>query len=220
MQEVIVSALSQQGYRVMGKKAGATNAGSQATLGLDEAVYGILFDAYQMPYGESIYTAHFIKPVLECEIAFKMKQSLAGPNVTIEDVVAATETIVAAFEIVDFRVRDLKPGIGEAISYNVFASRFVLGQNAVPLDNRGLAGLKVTLTKNGEEVETGSGQAVLENPLNSVAWLANKIAQNNGSINTGDIILTGSTTVPHPIAAGDQFEAVFEGLETLSVQFD
>ena len=116
VQAVIVSALNQQGYRVVGKKAGATNAGSQASLGLDEAVYGILFDSYRVPYGEAISTEHFIKPALECEIAFKMKQSLAGPNVTVDDVLAATETIVAAFEIVDFRVTDLKPGMGEAIS--------------------------------------------------------------------------------------------------------
>ena len=108
----------------------------------------------------------------------------------------------------------------EQSGYNVFARRFVLSQNVFDVNALDLPNLKVTLSKNRQEVAVGTGEAVLGNPLEAVAWLANKIAQHGGRIEAGDIILSGSMTTPQPVAAGDQFGAVFEGLETISVRFD
>ena len=74
-----------------------------------------------------------------------------------------------------------------------------------------------TLSKNGEQVATGDGTAVLGDPLVAVAWLANKLISQGRMLNAGDFILTGTMTPPQPMVAGDRFEAVFDHLGTVAI---
>ena len=219
VQQVVINSLSQQGHKIVGKKAGATSEAAQKALQVSEPLYGVLFDNYQHAYGQPVSTNNLIRPLLECEVAFKMKQALSGPNVTANDVLAATESVVAAFEIVDFRTHDFAPGLGEALSYNVFARGFVVGNEPKSPDQVDLPGFKLTLNKNGEQVAAATGAAVLGNPVTSMVWLVNKLAENGLSLEAGEVVISGAIAAPHPIAAGDTFEAVFEGLGTISVAF-
>lgn len=219
VQRAVIKALIEQGYKVVGKKAGATSAGAQQTLGITEPLYGILLDLYQVSPGASVAAGPLIRPALECEIAFKMKQELRGPDVIADDVLAATESVVAAFEIADLRTHDFKPSPAEAIGVNVFARGFVLGDTPVAPDQLDLPNVKLTLTKNGEQVQTGIGSAVLGHPAEAVAWVVNKLAQHNLSIEAGEIVLSGALAAPYPIKAGDKFEAVLEGLGSVAVEF-
>lgn len=220
VQQAIVAQLQERGHKVIGKKGGFTNVKAQQGMGLAEAVYGRLFDFHQVAYGETISTAHLIHPMLECEIAFVLGQPLSGSNIQPADVLAATESVVASFEIVDFRIRDWKISKYEAVAYNVFARYFVLGEQPMPVSELDLPSLTVKLTKNGVEAATGSGAAVLDNPANSVAWLANKLTQHGPKLEAGEIIMAGSTTPLQPVMAGDYFEAEFEKLGTIGLQFE
>jgi len=65
---------------------------------------------------------------------------------------------------------------------------------------------------NGAEVASGRGDAVLGNPLNSVMWLARKLAQFGRGIAAGEIIMSGSFTRQFPIAPGDRVEVDFAGV--------
>jgi len=217
--QAVVAGLRKRGHKQIGIKAGATSKMAQEIMGLTEPIYGVLFDLYQAPHGEAISAEHFIHPLLECEVAFKMGQSLAGPNVTRDDVLAATEAVVASFEIVDFRTNEWKIGMGEALCYNVFARHFVLGQKYIPADQLDLPNIAITLSKNGEQVGKGTGAAALGDPALAVAWVVNKLAQQNSQLNAGDIVLSGATLPVQSIKAGDRFDASFEGLETISVKF-
>jgi len=57
--------------------------------------------------------------------------------------------------------------------------------------------------KNGQLVSTGAGANVLGSPLESAAWLANKLAQMDMSLKAGEIILTGAAVPPVPVETGD-----------------
>jgi 2-keto-4-pentenoate hydratase len=219
VQQVVVNSLSQQGHKIVGKKAGATSETAQKSLQVSEPLYGVLFDMHHCAYGQAVSTGNLIRPLLECEVAFKMKRTLSGPNVTAADVLAATESVIAAFEIIDFRTRDFAPGLGEALCYNVFARGFVIGNEPKSPDQVDLPNFKLTLNKNGEQVAAATGAAVLGNPVNSMVWLVNKMAEHGLSLEAGEIVISGAIAAPQPIAAGDTFEAVFEGLGTISVAF-
>ena len=219
VQQAIVANYLKQGYKIIGKKAGATSAAAQASLSVDEPLCGYLFDAYVAPYGEAISTENFVKPLLECEIAFHIGQTLTGPNVTAEEVLAATKSVVAAFEIVDFRTTEWQVGMPEAVSYNVFAQGVVFGLEPVAVDQVDLPNVALTLNKNGEEVATATGTAVLGDPAVAVAWLTNKLAEFGLSLEAGEVVISGALATPHPIAAGDTFEAIFDPLGTIAIQF-
>jgi 2-keto-4-pentenoate hydratase len=82
-----------------------------------------------------------------------------------------------------------------------------------------LPNFNLTLAKNGETVAEATGAAVLGDPAVAMAWLVNKLAETGDGLSAGDIVLSGAIAAPHPIQAGDKFEAVFEGLGTIGVQF-
>jgi len=77
----------------------------------------------------------------------------------------------------------------------------------------------VVLKKNGEEVASATGAAVLGDPPRAVAWLANKLAEHHQSLKAGDIVLPGSMTPIYPVGTADRVEAEFDVLGSVSVRF-
>jgi 2-keto-4-pentenoate hydratase len=77
----------------------------------------------------------------------------------------------------------------------------------------------VVLKKNGEEVASATGATVLENPARAVAWLANKLADQDQCLKAGEIVLPGSMTPIYPVGPGDRVEAEFDALGSVTVHF-
>jgi 2-keto-4-pentenoate hydratase len=126
---------------------------------------------------------------------------------------------MAAFEIVDSRTVGWSGKMPEMISDSVFAARYVLSEQLVPVAGLDLAALGVTLLKNGEQVAQATGANVLGSPANSLAWLANRMADHGRALRAGDIVLAGSLTPLVAAAAGDSFEASFDHLGSVRVRF-
>ncbi|MEI7771176.1 MAG: fumarylacetoacetate hydrolase family protein [Chloroflexales bacterium] len=207
------------GAMVAGYKAGATNAAAQANFGLSQAVYGTLLRHGQVLDGGSIERRDLIHPRVECEVAFRMAADLAGPGVTPEAAMAAVAGALAAFEIVDSRTVGWGVKMPEMIADSVFAARYVVSEQLVPVAGLDLAGLGVTLLKNGEQVAHATGANVLGSPANALAWLVNRMAAHGRALRAGDIVLAGSLTPLVAAAAGDSFEARFDALGAVRVRF-
>lgn len=73
---------------------------------------------------------------------------------------------------------------------------------------------------NDEIVAEGTGAAVLDNPLNSVVWLAGKLQQFGREIRAGDIIMTGSFVRQFPLVAGDRVRVDYIGVGAVEVSVD
>jgi 2-keto-4-pentenoate hydratase len=69
-----------------------------------------------------------------------------------------------------------------------------------------------SLSINGTVEESGAGAAVLGNPINAVAWLANKLAEYDVSLDAGHVVLPGSALKATPLRAGDTVQATFDHL--------
>ena len=59
--------------------------------------------------GATVPQGRFIQPRIEAEIAFVMKAPLQGPEVTRDDVLAATDHVAPALEILDTRILRADP---------------------------------------------------------------------------------------------------------------
>lgn len=220
VQMAIVEHKLQRGDQIIGKKSGATNQPAQNLFGLSEPFYGHLLASGRVADGGTIAVSELIHPRLECEITFRMGRPLVGPNVTVADVLDATEAVIASFEIVDTRTRDWKLlGMRELIADNGLVARCVLGSQQVPVAGLDLPNVTVVLQKNGQKIAESSGTAVLGDPAISVAWLANKLATHKRGLAAGELVQAGSLTPLQPISAGDRFEATFVGIGSVSVQF-
>lgn len=207
------------GERVVGKKIGVTSKAVMDMLGVFQPDFGWLTDGMVFNEGEAVPASSLIQPKAEGEIAFVLKKTLQGPGVTAADVLAATEGVMACFEIVDSRIRDWKIKIQDTVADNASCGVFVLGDRLVDPRDVDLATCGMVLEKNGEIVATGAGAAALGHPANAVAWLANTLGAHGIALEAGEVVLSGSLAAMVPVKAGDNLRVTIGGIGSCSVRF-
>ena len=219
IQQRMMARRLQAGERVVGKKIGVTSAAVMNMLGVYQPDFGWLTDAMVYNEGEAIAASTLIQPKAEGEIAFVLKKTLKGPGVTAADVLAATEGVMACFEIVDSRIQDWKIKIQDTVADNASCGVFVLGDRLVDPRDVDLVTCGMVLEKNGEIVATGAGAAALGHPANSVAWLANTLGVHGIALEAGEVVLSGSLAIMVPVVAGDTLRVTIGGIGGCSVRF-
>lgn len=210
----------QDGENIVGKKIGVTSAPVQNMLGVFQPDFGFLTDAMVFANGAEIPVAgHLIQPRAEGEIAFRLKADLAGPGVTEADVLAATESVIPCFEIVDSRIENWNIKIQDTVADNASCGVYVLGENEVDPNNFDLPNLAMRVYKNGELNCEGLGSAVQGNPLTAVAWLANTLGEFGIPFKAGEVILSGSLVPLIPVVSGDKMTLELDGVGSCSCTF-
>jgi 2-oxo-hept-3-ene-1,7-dioate hydratase len=214
-----------EGRRVVGQKIGLTSRAMQANSQIDEPDYGFLLDDMVFAEGAAIPAGRFINPLVEVELAFILKSPLKGPDVTIFDVLSATEYVCPALEIIDLRVEPVDPETRspmkalDTISDNAACAGVVIGGRPVRPDDVDLRWVGAILSRNGIVEETGLAAGVLNHPATGIAWLANKLAPHGVEVEAGRVILAGSFTRPVFARAGDVFHADYGILGSVAVSF-
>lgn len=208
------------GERIIGKKIGVTSKAVQDMLGVHQPDFGFLTDAMHVPDGGTIAIADsLIQPRAEAEIALILGSELKGPGVTEADVLAATKSVAACFEIVDSRIDQWDIRIVDTVADNASCGVFVLGSRRLSPQGLDLAAMEVRVRKNGQPLSRGFGSAVQGSPLAAVAWLANTLGRYGVTLAAGDIILSGSLVPLETARPGDLFELDLDHLGGASVRF-
>lgn len=207
------------GQRLVGKKIGLTSPAMQQMFKVDEPDYGHLLDQMFVYQGEPIPMSSLIQPRVEGEIAFIMDRDLEGPGVTPTDVIRATAGVVAALEIIDSRILDWKIKIQDTIADNASSAAFVIGSRMVSPVDLDMRHVGFVVMRNGSLAGTSAGAAVLGSPAQSVAWLANKMAEFEIALKAGDIVLSGAAAAAVPVLAGDSITLTVDRIGDVSCCF-
>ena len=218
IQRALEHALVERGDRVVGWKAGFTNATLQETYGVSEPVLGFLLASGVFGSGDAVPVSRFVSVGLEVEMAFVMKAALEGPGVTPASALLAVEGAVPSFELIDFRMSG-KPRGTDFVADGVLANAIVLGGPLTPVSGLDLSLEGVVYEENGQRVATATAAEVMGNPLNSLAWLANALGKLGGRLRAGDIVLTGSISKVFRPKAGDSVRASFTRLGSVACRF-
>ena len=219
IQDAIRARKIARGDRVAGLKMGLTSFAKMRQMGVTEPVYGFLTDYGACMDGGAIHTDELIHPKVEAEIAFVLKHPLKGPGCHIGDVLAATDFVVPAVEVIDSRYEHFRFDLKSVIADNTSAARYVVGGTSRGVDGLDLKNLGVVLEKNGEVVATAAGAAVLGHPASSVAMLANMLGQRGQELPAGTFIMTGGVTEAIPVGVGDSVTVRYQHLGTVSMRF-
>ena len=183
---------------------------------LDEPIYGYVFDYMLIENGGQVPLHEQIHPKVEAEIAFVIGEDIEGPGVTGAQVLAKTQYVLPALEIIDSRYENFNFTLPDVIADNASTSRVVFGTSLKKPEQFELDLVGVTLSINGEIKDLGAGAAVVGHPANSVAMLANMLARRGEKVRKGDVILTGGITGAVMLKYGDVVSGKFEGLGEVS----
>ena len=206
------------GRRIIGHKVGLTSKAMQQSSQIDEPDYGHLLDDMIVADGAKLEHAAYCVPRVEPELAFVLGKPLKGPGINLLDVLRATEYVVPAIEIIDARLQNPRK-IFDTVADNGAAAGIVLGGRPVKPMDVDLRWVGAVFYRNSEIEETGLAAGVLGHPALGIAWLANKVAAFDTTLEPGHIMLSGSFTRPVWADKGDTLHADFGPLGSLAVQF-
>ncbi|MCI4679981.1 2-oxo-3-hexenedioate decarboxylase [Rhodoblastus acidophilus] len=208
-----------RGVRIVGIKAGLTSRAKMKQVGVDRPSYGFLADYFAVNDGARIPIEQLIHPRVEPEIAFVLDKPLEGPGCHIGAVLAATDFVLPALEVIDSRYENFKFDFPSVVADNSSSSRFVLGGRCRPLEDLDLRTIGLVLEKNGAPFAFGAGAAVLGHPAAAVAMVVNLLARRGEGLPAGALVMTGGATEAVSVAAGDFVQLRAQNLGSVSVGF-
>ncbi|MFZ8947157.1 MAG: 2-oxo-hepta-3-ene-1,7-dioic acid hydratase, partial [Paracoccaceae bacterium] len=207
-------------------KIGLTSKAMQSALNIDIPDSGVLFDDMLFDHDGLVPKDRFIQPRVEAEIAFVFKSPLGGAHLSAEDVINATDYVTPSLEILDTRIVRQDPQSGKArtvldtISDNAANAGVVLGAEKHKISSHDLRWVGAIVSRDKEVEETGLGAGVLNDPVTSVLWLAQRMAQYGQKIEPGQIVLSGSFIRPIECPSGSHIHADFGPFGQVAISFE
>ncbi len=222
VQEMLVRKLLDRiGGRPIGYKIACTSELAQKALGVDGPFFGVLMSATSHASPATVPGSDFTCRCAEAEFAFEMGADVpGGTTYTAESIKDFIVAALPGIEIVDHRYHDWKTvGAPSLLADNAIHGTWVYGEPSARWREFDFATHATKLIVNGERTFPGSGAAVLGNPLNVVAWLANELPKFGRVLRKGDRITTGVTTDIYLAVPGDHLAADFGPLGRVELMF-
>ena len=208
-----------RGHRLVGWKAGLTSKAKMVQMGVDVPSIGFLMSDMARAENSAVRTDDLVHPRVECEVAFVTKASLSGPHCTREQVLAATDFVLPAIEIIDSRFSGFKFDLASVVADNGSSARFVAGGRPRAVGDIDLRTLGMVMEKNGEIVGLGASGAVLGHPADAVAMLVKVLSELDEELPAGSFVMSGGITEAVAVKPGDSIVARYQELGSVSVRF-
>lgn len=225
IQSAWVKLKEDDGDTTIGYKIGLTSRAMQRAMKINTPDYGVLLKSMLFEDGSQIRADDFTDLRIEIELAFVLKERLFGEDISIMDVLNATDYIIPAFELISARSHRVHPDSGyvrtvvDTIADNAASAGIIMGGRPVKPDEIDLRWCGAMLYRNAVIEETGLAAAVLNHPANGIRWIAKRFAAHGVALEPGQILLSGSFTAPTPVKAGDTFYADYGPLGNITCQF-
>jgi 2-keto-4-pentenoate hydratase len=210
------------GQKVIGWKIAATSVAGQKHINVDGPLAGRLLQARVLAAGATIPLGDNIMRVAEAEFAFRFGHDLP-PEFAPYDrsgVMAAVAELCLSLEIPDSRYHDFTVvGAAQLIADTACAGWLVAQPSAyAEWRSLDLVHHRVDAHVNGSPAASGSGEAVLGDPVIALTWLVNEVAAYAGGIKASDLVTTGTCLKPMTIAPDDEVRLDYGVLGTFSAR--
>jgi 2-keto-4-pentenoate hydratase len=209
-QELVIRSREGEGNPRVGRKVGLTAPAVQVQLGVDQPDFGVLLADMQVLESEQVPHEALLQPRIEAELAFVMATDVDATDR--QSVIDAVAYVTPALEIVDSRVAGWDITIVDTVADNASSAFYVLGAARLPLAEYSPVDSTMSMTVNGVERSTGTGQDCLGDPLNALVWVAETAARLGRPLRAGEVVLSGALGPMVPLAPGDRVEAAISGL--------
>lgn len=218
IQSLTIAEKLRHGARLSGHKVGLAAPGRRLRTRAPAPIRGRLLDSMFVPNGTTIDTARLIVPRVEVELAFVLARRVQGPYTTLAALLAATDHVMAAVDVVDGRTQYPR-SVVDSIADNDSAAAVVLGGHRAKPDEVDLRWACAILYRNRIAQESGVAGANLEHPAQSLVWLADVLSGEGEALEPGEVLLAGAFARPVAVRQGDTVYADFGSLGAISLHF-
>jgi 2-keto-4-pentenoate hydratase len=221
IQDLVVAGILPDGARRIGYKVACTSQIAQEALRIDRPVFGRLLSHSSTPSGAQLVAGEFVHRVIEAEFGFRIGSDV-GPaegGHGVDTIADHIDAVIPAIEVVDHRFVSWAVGALQVAADNAIHGWWIFGEPVREWRHLDLAGALVDVAVGEVVVTTGSGAAVLGNPLTVMAWLADELPRFGLALRAGDLVTTGVTTDVFEAGPGDAVVAHFEGVGSVAVSF-
>lgn len=211
-----------RGEKTVGRKIGFTNRNIWPQYGATSPIWHPVYDRtliHAQNGAATVSLAGSSQPLLEPEIAFKLRAPVPLNCTDPAQILQAIEWYAPSFEIVCCHFADWKCTPAEFAADSSLHWRLIVGTPiTVGNDLAALAAqlhdCRVTLSKNGNAMDHGVGANALDHPALALAFLADLLAKQPAfdPLAAGEIITTGTLTNALPIKAGETWQSRYDGL--------
>jgi len=209
------------GLTVAGWKLGMSAPATMRQFGVDEPVPGRIFRECVFPDGATIAAGHYGGPKVEPEFAVRLKAALPPRDEAYgrADLVAATDAILLCFEVADNRAAPAKPDPLTMIADNGGFAAYVVGPAVTNWRDVDFKTTAIELLIDGKPAAKGLEGEFRVDPIDVALWTANHLSKRGHGLAAGDLISTGSATVPTLMQVGSSALGRFVGLGEVRVAF-
>jgi 2-keto-4-pentenoate hydratase len=214
----LVEKLESSENRVVGYKAGLTSRSSQERFGVSSPVRGVLLEKMLLTEGATVEFDFGARPLFEADLIVIVKDAAIHRATTHVELLRSISMVVPFIELPDLMVAEgEKLSAPLIVSLNVGARLGVVGKGipaqATPEFAAALARMRVVVKdKEGKELASGAGTAILDHPLNAALWLVQDLERSRIKLKAGDVLSLGSFTDPLTPRPGLIVTVRYEGL--------
>lgn len=212
-----------RGEQPVGRKIGFTNRNIWPQYGATSPIWHHVYDStvsYAHDGAVNLSLAHSAQPLIEPEIAFKLRAPLPVNCDDPAEILRAIEWYAPSFEIVCCHFADWKCSPAEFAADFSLHWRLVVGtpvtvnDKTIPALAEQLRNCHITLRRDNTVMERGLGSNALDHPALAMAFLADILARQPAfdPLAAGEIISTGTLTAALPIKAGETWQSQYKGL--------
>jgi len=182
--------------RIVGYKSAAVLTANRKILGIDRPLTGVLFrsgwiDANASPV-VALDDANGAIVVMEFGYIVSNGVDISTRIHSLDHIKGAFEAIVPVIELPANRFpAGTEQMIADLAANNLGSARFIVGKSRVSPDDD-LGELKVSLTKDGQSVRSGSAHATSKTQWENLIAVVNQIVDQGYALHSGDLVLCGT----------------------------
>lgn len=163
--------------------------------------------------------SQLIDPVVQPVIVLRLFKELSGTDVTAQQVQAATESVVAAIEVVDHRLAHPE-GLRhvDAVADNGGIAKILVGEHGIDISHRAEELGSLSCRFMVDDIECGPPAQTITQPLDAVAALANHLGSQGGLLEADWFVAVGPLTEPAPLRVGSKAELHVDSMAPLRLR--
>lgn len=208
------------GASAVGRKIGFTNSSLWPKFGVHAPIWGYIYDrtVTHVHGGQASFgLGPFSEPKIEPEIVVHFSETppVGGDLFAL---LACVDWVAHAFEIVQCHYPGWVFQAADTVADSALHGALLVG-DTVPVAELGddpidvLESFELTLSRNGEAMETGKGANVLGGPLAAVAHLIAALGeQGSAPLEAGEMVTTGTLTGAYPLRVGETWSTKLNGI--------